>query len=290
MPESVEQWVRAHVCPTGPAEIVRRRSWATTARIPTADGPVWLKTCAPAHAFEPALVAQLARDRPDLLPRVLAHEPSRDWLLLADAGEPFEQLRNPPELWLRLLPQYAELQRRVPPPPTLPDRTLERWPQLFDDLAASPLPLRPDEVARLRAHGARFAALCSELGGVELQPAIQHDDLHHRNAFVDGESLRVIDWGDACSSHPFVSLVVTFRFLEEHNGLAPNDPWFARLRDAYLEPWGGGLSDAFDLAQRIGRFAHAFGWVTMRRLLPEEVRAAYDVPFAVVLRRALAVA
>ena len=81
---------------------------------------------------------------------------------------------------------------------------------------------------------------------------------------------------------------MTFRFLEEFNGLAPGDPWFARLRDAYLEPWGGGLADAFESSLVAARFAHAFGWVALRRILPVEERPHYDVPFATVLRRALA--
>jgi hypothetical protein len=85
-----------------------------------------------------------------------------------------------------------------------------------------------------------------------------------------------------------VSLVVTFRFLEERNELRPNDPWFAKLRDAYLEPWGDGLADAFDLSQRVGGFAHAFGWASLRRQLPAQERIAYDRPFGIVLRRALA--
>jgi len=142
----------------------------------------------------------------------------------------------------------------------------------------------------LQAHAPSFSELCERLSEHGLPAAVQHDDLHHKNAFVDGECLRVIDWGDASRSHPFVSLVVTFRFLEERTGLAPGDPWFARLRDAYLEPWGTGLSEAFALAERAGRFVHAFGWAALRRQLPEGVRPAYDVPFAVVLRRALAAA
>jgi hypothetical protein len=285
-----EAWVRAHVQPVGPAEVVRSRSWATTTRIPTPNGWVWFKACARSHGFEPELVARLADGWPDLLPRVLAHDAAHGWLLLANAGVAFEQFDNSPELWLRLLARYAELQRTASPPGDLPDRTLERWPELYDDLAGSQLPLEPEELARLRAYAPRFAELCEDLAEHGLPATIQHDDLHHKNAFVDGDCLRIIDWGDACRSHPFVSLVVTFRFLEERNGLSPDDPWFARLRDGYLEAWGAGLSPAFELSQRIGRFAHAFGWVAMRRLLREEVRAAYDVPFAVVLRRALAVA
>lgn len=262
--------------------------WATTTRIPTTDGPVWFKACAASHRFEAELVATLARRRPDLLPRVLACDAARGWLLTADAGVSFDELGNPPELWLGLLPRYAELQRDATAPESVPDRTLPRWPALYEELAASALPLEPAEMERLRRFAPRFAELCSELAGHGLPVAIQHDDLHHRNAFVDGERLRIVDWGDASLSHPFVSLVVTYRFLEERNGLRPADPCFARLRDAYLEPWGTGLVDAFGLAQRLGRFAHAFGWTALRRLLPPDRRAAYDVPFRVVLRRALA--
>jgi Phosphotransferase enzyme family len=286
-----ELWARQHVDPAGPGDVVRDRTWATTTRIPTADGPVWLKACAQSHGFfEPALVAQLAARWPDLLPRVIAHDAGRGWLLLADAGVSFERLGNPPDLWLRLLPRYAELQRGASTPTNAPDRTVARWPELYDELIGSPLPLSAAELAHLRAFASRFAELCRALADHGLPAAIQHDDLHHKNAFADGDCLRVVDWGDACRSHPFVSFVVTARFLEERNGLAPDDPWFARLRDAYLEPWGGGrLVPAFELAQRIGRFAHAFGWVHVRRLLPADACAAYDVPFAVVLRRALAV-
>lgn len=172
-------------------------------------------------------------------------------------------------------------------PSSVPDRTLPRWPELYEELAVSELPLEPKEVERLRRFAPTFAERCEELAGHGLPAAIQHDDLHHKNAFVDGEQLRIIDWGDASVSHPFVSLVVTFRFLEERNGLSPTDPWFAKLRDAYLEPWGTGLAGAFELAQQLGRFVHAFGWISLRRLLPPDEQASYDVPFRTVLCRAL---
>jgi hypothetical protein len=96
------------------------------------------------------------------MPLVLAEEPERGWLLLADAGTPFESLGNPPALWLKLLPAYAELQRDATVPQTVPDRTLGRWPELYDDLLRSDLPLTESELARLRRlaapeHGGRRA-------------------------------------------------------------------------------------------------------------------------------------
>ena len=76
----------------------------------------------------------------------------------------------------------------------------------------------------------------SELG---IQESVQHDDLHMANLFDDRGRFRVVDSGDSSIAHPFFSLVVTFRFLEEFNHLAPNDPWFHRLRDAYIWSRGG---------------------------------------------------
>jgi len=105
---------------------------------------------------------------------------------------------------------------------------------------------------------------------------------------VRGQQLRVLDWGDASISHPFASLVVTFRFLEEINKLQPSDQWFSRLREAYLEPWGRGLSDTLALAIRVGTFAHAFAWVRQRDALSGEARRDFDQRFPIVLRRALA--
>jgi hypothetical protein len=70
--------------------------------------------------------------------------------------------------------------------------------------------------------------------------------------------------------------------------LPPTDPWFGRLRDAYLEPWGRGLVGAFAVAIRVGTFAHAFAWARQRDALPEAARAAFDKVFAIVLRRAVA--
>jgi hypothetical protein len=99
----------------------------------------------------------------------------------------------------------------------------------------------------------------------------------------------VLDWGDSSISHPFFSLVVTFRFLEEHTGLKPHDRWFARLRDAYLEPWGSDQADKFALALRVGRFAHAVAWSRHREVLSPKEQAPFDEWFAHVLRRALQV-
>jgi hypothetical protein len=260
--------------------------------VPLADGVVWVKACAPVQAFEPRLTAGLYSRWPDRVAEVLGHDEERAWLLLADAGQPIAEIGNPPQTWLTALPLYAELQRGetahagVHLAHGVPDLRFAALPERYEELLRQALPLDRDETERLRGFKSRFTALCDELVAHAVPETVQHDDLHM--VYADGGRLRVLDWGDSSISHPFGSLVVTFRFLEGINGLPPGDPWFARLRDAYLEPWGRGLAGTFDLALRVGTFAHTFAWARQRDHLPAQARPEFDTWFAVVLRRALA--
>jgi hypothetical protein len=228
---------------------------------------------------------------------VLGVEPDRGWLLTADAGRSIGSLGNPPELWVRIMPRYAELQmgERAFVEDHLAHAVLDlrvaRLPARYADLLSRNLPLDADEVAALRGFEHRFEELCAEVAEESPGDTIQHDDLHVNGVWIKGDEIRVMDWGDASIGHPFFSPYVTFRFLEmpEYGNLAPGDPRFARIRDAYLEPWGGAaLVPAFERAIRLAAFAHAIAWLRHRDPMGPEARADFDVDYAVVLRRAIA--
>ena len=290
---AAEDWISAQVEPIGAIEIVHQRPWATVLRVPLAEGVAWFKACALVQVFEPRLTAELFARWPDRVPEVLGYDEERAWLLLGDAGTPIRVFSNPPEAWQAALPLYAELQRGEAAHAHehlkrgVPDLRLATLPVHYEDLLERNLPLEPNEIGLLRGFAPRFADLCTELAAHAVGETVQHDDLHMNNLYLRGEQLRVIDWGDASISHPFASLVVTFRFLEEINKLPPGDPWYARLRDAYLEPWGRCLARAFGLAMRVGSFARTFSYGRQRDHLPEGARADFDRDFAVVLRRAI---
>ena len=293
--QGAEAWIRRHVAPAGPIEITHERPWATVMRVPVSGGRVWFKACAPIQAFEPGLTARLFARWPDLVTEVLAVDESRGWLLLGDAGSAVREQGNPPELWLQALPRYAELQKGEQAQVGehiargVPDLRLAALPGAYQRLAQRDLPLQPEEADRVAAFAPRFAELCAELEGFGIGESIQHDDLHMSNLYVDSAGrLRVVDWGDSSIAHPFFSLLVTFRFLGSFNNLAPEDPWFKRLRDAYLEPWGRGHTEAFELAIRVGWFAHAIAWTRQRAALPAKARPEFDQDFARILRSALA--
>ena len=291
---AAEEWIRSRVDPVVSIEPVHVQPWATVLRVQLAGGLIWFKACAPVQAFEPHLTAELCARWPDRVSEVIAHDVRRGWLLLADAGTPVGALGNRPEAWLAALPRYAELQRGeaayVPEHLAhgVPDLRLATLPERYEELLQLDLPLSQEEIDELRRFAPRFAELCDELATHDVPETIQHDDLHHANLYERDSRLRVLDWGDASISHPFASLVVTFRFLEERTGLAPTDPWFARLRDAYLEPWHGNLRDTFALAFRVGTFARAIAYVRVRAALPPEERPEFDIDFTLVLRRGLA--
>ena len=287
--EDAEHWIRTYVTPVAPPTVEKAKPWATTYRVPTDDGPVWFKVCAPVQAFEPRLTAHLYRRRPDLVTEVIAHDEGRAWLLMRDAGTPIAVYGNPPEAWLEVLPRYAELQRGETAHAAghvahgVTDRRLAVLPRLFDELVArDDLPVERDELPETGA----VASLCGELAARGIPDSVQHDDLHMGNVAERDGVLRIMDWGDSSIAHPFFSLVVTFRFLEEK--LPPGDPWFARLRDAYLEPWGRGLEDTFELAQRVGWVAHALGWARIRDHVPAEDHALFEQWYPRILRRAFA--
>jgi hypothetical protein len=291
---AVEEWIRGHAEPVGAIETVHERPWATVLRVPLANGVAWFKACAPVQAFEPRLTAELFARWPDRVAEVLGYDEERAWLLLADAGRPVGAVGNPPEAWLAALPLYAELQHGEAAHAQehlahgVPDLRLRTLPARYQELLKLDLPLERDEIGRLRDFAPRFAELCDQLAAYGVPETIQHDDLHHANLYARGSRVRVLDWGDASIAHPFASLVVTFRFLEERTKLPPGHPWFARLRDAYLEPWGRDLSDAFALAIRVGSFARAIAYLRQRAALPPEERPGFDTDFATVLRRAVA--
>jgi hypothetical protein len=291
---AAEEWIRSRMAAIVRIEPVHVRPWATVLRVALADRVVWFKACAPVQAFEPHLTAELCARWPDRVSEVIAHDESRGWLLLADAGTPVDALGNPPEAWLAALPLYAELQRGEAAyahehlAHGVPDLRLATLPERYDELLQLDLPISHEEIDQLRRFAPRFAELCDELAAHGVPETIQHDDLHHMNLYERDGCLRVLDWGDASISHPFASLVVTFRFLEERTGLAPTDPWFARLRDAYLEPWGSNLRDTFALAVRVGTFARAIAYIRVRAALPPQERPDFDVDFSIVLRRGVA--
>ena len=235
--------------------------WSTVLRVPTASGPVWFKANSPQSRHEASVTAILATRCPDLVPALLASDPDSGWMLQADAGQWLRAETDERawlEVWMDVLPRYAELQlaARADHEALLavgvPEVTLEtlpaRYVELLDVVGAEP---------RFRKALPEVARLCEELSAFEIPDTIQHDDVHDGQIFISDGRATLLDWGDACLSHPFFSLSVA---LEGVIGWGLHDVQdsvdLRPLRDAYLAPfrkeYGDGLVPAVDIALRLG--------------------------------------
>ena len=124
-------------------------------------------------------------------------------------------------------------------------------------------------------------ALCDELAGYGIPETIQHDDFHDGQVYVRDDRYSLLDWGDACVSHPFFTLSVTLEGvlawgLDDVEGSVDIEPF----RDAYLAPFAG-IADGPDVVAA-SAIALRLGWVC--RAINARLGGAADANIRVHLR------
>jgi hypothetical protein len=212
-------------------------------RVRFKKGTAYFKACGPGGSHEPALLQHLEDGWSRILPEILAVDLDRGWILMVDAGPPLREVSDAGgqlDVLTRVLPAYAELQvatvSSVEPllGLGLPDRRLHRLPGLLAELIADEALAAGrsgEALTELRSSARRllpdFERCCADLTASSFSAALDHGDLHPGNVLVNGDALRLCDWGDSSITHPFVSIAVTFEVF----------PPARRLRDEYLAPW-----------------------------------------------------
>jgi len=275
------------------------RAWSHTTVFGTTLGRVWFKANAEGTAYEPRLHRLLVRLLPDLVPVMLAADEPRAWSLLADAGPTLRTVAAPDAqlaAWEQLLPRYAQAQLAVAvhrddllragvperSPATLPEQAAALVAELAT-LTEDRGGLGPDRRAALEARLPAYGRWCADLAASGLPGTIQHDDLHSANVCMDGDTVRILDWGDASLGHPFGTMLATLSSLAHHTGLDARDPLLLRARDAYLEPFTpyAGRRDLVhlvDRARQAGRVTRALAWRAALVTEPPEAHAEWDFP------------
>ena len=254
-----ESWIRRHVEVLA-LEVTHSRPWSTVLCVTTPGGDVWFKANAPELRYEAELVALLAERRPDCIDAPIAIDAERGWLLLRDAGVRLRELvtaEQSLERWLDVLPLYASVQRDLTSDVELmlslgvPDLRLERLPPLLEELLEV---LPRAQAGRWRARLPEIVELCDRLAAFRIPATIQHDDFHDAQVFVRDGRYLLLDWGDACVTHPFFTLSVTLEGvigwgLDDVEDSVDTEPY----RDAYLAGFeGGALEEAVAIALRLG--------------------------------------
>lgn len=276
--EQAHSWIETQLAVvgrlvSGPIAQPHVQPWSTVLRIPTDSGPVFFKANHAALRHEAAITAYLGERRPDVVPPPLAVDAERGWMLMADAGTRLREIVAKDRSlagWMAVLPLYAGLQLDLAGAsddlialgaPDLRLATLSsRYEGLLGELEGVeevPEPL----LRRARAAVAHVAALCAELGAYQIPETIQHDDLNDGQVYGRDGRYVVLDWGDACVSHPFFTMSVTLEGviswgvddIEDSVDTAP-------FRDAYLAPFADALGSSMADLQAACVIATRLGW------------------------------
>ena len=293
----------------GPIERVHQEPWSSVFRVPTTYDAVYVKCCGPTQRHEPRLTAMLHREFPGVVTEVLALHPERPWMLVAEGGRKIRDVYTGDEFlraWREVLPRYAQLQRSATAHVDeilgfgTPDHRATPLVATFADVLAHEPALTGGRNERLtedqrRALVSLRPKLVDALDGlaaIGIDDTLQHDDLHHGNLLVRDGRLVIFDWGDACVSHPFLTLAVTLRFAAQATKHAVDDPEILALRDAYLEPWSdrcpaAQLRTAAELGRRIGEVSRTLTFDAVARAYPGVIES-YPGGLAGSLRRVLA--
>jgi hypothetical protein len=246
---------------TGDVEQPHVTDWSTVMRVPTDAGPVWFKANEEALAHEAAVLELVASRSHGRVPPPLARDPRTGWMLLGDAGR---RLRDvvPEERslvrWHDVLEAYARIQLACEDDVEallalgLPDRRLHTLPGAYADLLAT----LDDADPRLPGPAA-VSDVSDGLTPWGRGQTMQHDELNVGQVVLGSGGQQVLDWGDACVSHPFLTLAVTLEGViswgvDDEEGSEDLEPHLAAYLRPYEQAYAGDLREAARLAMRLG--------------------------------------
>ena len=192
-----------------------------------------------------------------------------------------------------IVAQYAQLQLELTGQVDavlatgIPDHSPQRLPERLDEAldAGARYAATAEEarmLRRVRERAPQVAATAEYLSASDVRPTLQHDDLHPWNVFVTepGERARFFDWGDSVVAHPFATMLNLTRMVREMLGTGADDPRITRIRDAYLEPFGGPPASRvgeLESACRVGGISRALAWTRVLDALGPAGAAEYRI-------------
>ncbi|MEM8642521.1 MAG: aminoglycoside phosphotransferase family protein [Cyanobacteria bacterium P01_G01_bin.54] len=230
-------------------ETIKERPWSQIYRIQTERGIAYFKICGPNHRQEVPLLKWLMPQ--PIMPSVFALDIEQGWILMADGGVLFRELSEPEAYHANLatlLSHYARLQQQslehigkflaMP----LPDRRLNQLPELVQQLLNIGTHqgwLDQELFKQVLNTLPILEQLGSKLSEAPYAAALDHGDLHTGNILFRQNHLRICDWGDACITHPFCSLLPLVETVmgSQYSTLVPFKLMEIDWVNAYLQAW-----------------------------------------------------
>ncbi|GAT70742.1 aminoglycoside phosphotransferase [Planomonospora sphaerica] len=278
---------------SGPVRQVKTWNLSGLFRIPTVQGPVWLKETPGFATWEADAMEALAAVDPEIVPAVVASDARRRRVILdhlpgEDCWEaPAETVRAMTGRWAAA--QAAVARRRDGIPDGLPDRTPRALAELahglLDGEAATGLSAAELSAARRLADGLPGPAAALEECG--LPHTLVHADFHPGNWRSDGRRTAAVDFADCHFGHPALDALRTCEFLPADRRHEVTGAWTAAW--AALVP-GSDPARALALAGPFARLAYAVRYQEFLDGIETSERVYHEGDPAAEIRAALAAA
>jgi hypothetical protein len=253
--EQATAWIHSQLSAQGinmtaPIEQVKSQTRSCLLKVNTTVGDVYFKATFGQFSFEPQITTFLSEIYPKRLPKLLAVDTQKYWMLMPDfCGTHLGKMKDV-DKWEKALSLFAQMQIQAVAQISkfldtgLPDRPIERLiskiEPLFADKCALLSPqkapiLSENQIDRLRSLAPQLITICYELANCGIPQTLIHGDFHCDNVMVTDEGYIYFDWSESAVSHPFFDAIF---FLHDITQELPNvTDVQVRLRNSYLEPW-----------------------------------------------------
>ena len=248
--------------------IAQIRSWSisSVSRISSGERRLYFKASPRYFDSEVAVTQDVSNRFPEASPEILAGSAEQGWLLMNDLGDVTLAKADRVELWHDAMKTIANVQHGYIDRTDELERmgverrsvraiveTLADWTQ---DPSRAGLRLFQSEaegqLRRLEVNLERIEAMADNLEALGLPQTLEHGDLDSTNIFIRNGVPVLMDWSDACISHPFFT------------PLAPAQARrYPELVDTYLGEWPSygsvdSLRTGFEIAKAMAALESAF--------------------------------
>ena len=264
-------WLDANLPPSQdgkPWRASQIRSWSISSvwRVTSAGTRLYFKASPRYFASEVAVTLDVADRFPNVSPSIVAAQPENGWMLMQDLGDVTLGTTDNAELWHDTMKTIAMVQHgylgrfremeRLGIERRTTEAIVETVVNWTNDPASGEIRLFGEEneaaLRRLGPNIGRIESMARSLRELGVPPTLEHGDLDATNVFIRNGSPVLMDWSDACVSHPFFT---------------PLTPSQARrhpeLVDTYLREWTSygpmeSLRRGFEVAKPLVALESAF--------------------------------
>ena len=251
-----------------PWRIAQIRSWSisSVSRISSGGRRLYFKASPRYFDTEVAVTLDVSNRFPEASPEILSAQSEQGWMLMNDLGDVTLAKADRVELWHDTMRTIAKVQHEYAGcTPELERMGVERrsvraivetltdWTQ--DSSRAGLRLYQPEaevQLRRLETILGDLVAMADSLDSIGLPHTLEHGDLDSTNIFIRKGIPVLMDWSDACISHPFFTPLTPAQ--------ARRNP---EIVGTYLHEWSGygsteSLRSGFEIAKLMAALESAF--------------------------------